>query len=175
MHRLYRVQSRQCMSNSLRTLSHKHVPLCQGNRLASAFSHTARNSPCLEMTSSTVQPISGTSRMPWAVPVDSHKYGHKCFLSTSTKFSTQTTRKPSNKHHQRQEATDDIKRRTVANLFRTLTKEDSVERKEKIRKAARLCYELRDKRLTLQLLDQMEVINYPPDDDTLRFMLMVSI
>jgi hypothetical protein len=175
MHRLYKVQTRQCMLNSLRTLSHAHMPFCQGNRLASTFSHTARNSACPEMTGSTVRPISGTSRLPWAVSVDSHRYGRKCHLTTSTRFSTQNTRKPSNKHQQRQEATDDIKRRTVANLFRTISKEDNTERIEKIRKAARLCCELRDKRLTLQLLDQMEAINCPPDDETLRFMLMVSI
>ncbi|KAG2176013.1 hypothetical protein INT44_000492, partial [Umbelopsis vinacea] len=100
-------------------------------------------------------------------------YGRKCLFSTSTRISMQYTRKPS-KQKQRQEATDDIKRRTIANLFRAISKEDSAERKEKIIKAARLCYELRDQRLTLQLLDQMEGINCPPDDDTLRFMLMAA-
>lgn len=175
MHRLYRVQTRQCMLNTMRTLAHAHVPFCQGNGLSSTFSHTSRKSACPEMICSTVRPISGTSRMPWTVSVDSHKYGRKCHMTTSTRSSAQNSRKPLNKHQQRQEATDDIKRRTVANLFRTITKEDNTDRIEKIRKAARLCYELKDKRLTLQLLDQMEAINCPPDDETLRFMLMVSI
>ncbi|KAH8549422.1 hypothetical protein BGW37DRAFT_469381 [Umbelopsis sp. PMI_123] len=85
-----------------------------------------------------------------------------------------TARKPSNKQHNKQEATEDIKRRTIANLFRSISK-DGAERTEKINKAARLCYELKDKRLIIQLLDQMEAINCPPDDDTLTLMLMAAV
>jgi hypothetical protein len=174
MHRLCRVQTRQCMFNSMHPFSNTHAPICQRNNMPSALAYMSRNSACEFMTVGITRHFSGTSRKPITMTVDWHRYVRRCTLSSLSRNTAQTARKPSNKQHNKQEATEDIKRRTIANLFRSISK-DGAERTEKINKAARLCYELKDKRLIIQLLDQMEAINCPPDDDTLTLMLMVCI
>lgn len=65
------------------------------------------------------------------------------------------------------------KRSTAAQMIGEIPKSDHPKHSEAVRKVASLCYELKDKNLCLQLLDQMEANQCQIDEDALRRLLEV--